>query len=171
MPDLTFLHPMVVHFPIALLLVGFVLDLTGLLFKKEPLLRMGFILLLLGTAGAAVAYFSGQRAGDGLAEAGALKQALENHEEAAALSLWLAGIACAVRILLVATHKMTRSLRWVPVLLFGAAALSIARTGHYGGTLVYNHAAGVQLTTVLETFVPADSTQGPGTDSPRSDPE
>lgn len=171
MPDLTFLHPMVVHFPIALLLVGFVLDLIGLLFKKDLLLRTGFILLLLGTAGTAVAYFSGERAGDGLAEAGALKQALENHEEAATLSLWLAGLACAVRVLLVATQKMGGNLRWVPAILFGAAALSIVRTGHFGGTLVYNHAAGVQLTTVLESLAPADSAAVPEAESPRSDPD
>ena len=169
MPDLTYLHPMVVHFPIALLLAGFALDLTGLLLNKDSLFRMGFILLLMGTAGTAVAYFSGEAAGDGLAEAGALKQALEAHEGAAALTLWLAGIACVVRIGLVAARKMTGSLRWVAVLLFGAVALSVVRTGHYGGTLVYNHAAGVQLTTVLNGLAPADSTSAPDGEAPRSE--
>ena len=43
MLDLTHLHPMIVHFPIALLIVGFLADVVGLIFKKTFLTKRVFI--------------------------------------------------------------------------------------------------------------------------------
>jgi uncharacterized membrane protein len=143
--DTTHLHPMIVHFPIALLIVGFLSDLIGAFFKKEFFSKAGFYLLILGTAGVIAAYLSGNIAGDGVSEAGTLKQALENHEEAAELSLWLMVIASVVRIGIVVFKKYTGMFKWAAIILFFAGILSIARTGYYGGELVFKHAAGVQL--------------------------
>lgn len=144
--DPTLLHPMIVHFPIALLIVGFVSDLLGLIIKRDFFSKVAFYLLILGTLGVIAAYFSGDFAGEGLAEGGALKQALETHEDAAMLSLWLMTATALVRIAMVAMKKFTGALRWIPVVMFLAGVLSIARTGYYGGELVFKHAAGVQLT-------------------------
>ena len=148
--DTTHLHPMIVHFPIALLIVGFLSDLIGVFLKKDFFSKAGFYLLILGTAGVIAAYFSGNIAGDGVSEAGVLKQALENHEEAAELSLWLMVIASVVRIGIVVFKKYSGILKWVAILLFLAGILSIARTGYYGGELVFKHAAGVQLNLGLD---------------------
>ncbi len=71
--DTTYLHPMLVHFPIALLIIGFLADLAGLIFKKEFFSKAGFYLLILGTAGVVAAYFTGSAAGEGLSEAGPFK--------------------------------------------------------------------------------------------------
>ena len=139
------LHPMIVHFPIALLIVGSVSDLAGAAFKRDFFSRAGFYLLLLGTLGVVAAYFSGNLAGEGLAEGGALKQALETHEGAAALSLWLMTATAVVRIFMVAGRKFTGVVRWISVVMFVVSVLSVARTGYYGGDLVFRHAAGVQL--------------------------
>lgn len=136
---------MIVHFPIALLIVGFVADLLGVFMKRDFFSKVGFSLLILGTLGVIAAYFSGDYAGDGLAEGGALKQALETHESAAMLSLWLMTATALVRIAMVSTKKFTGALRWIPVVMFLIGVLSIARTGFYGGELVFKHAAGVQL--------------------------
>ena len=87
--DTTHLHPMIVHFPIALLIIGFLFDLTGAIFNKVFFSKAGFYLLILGTLGVIAAFISGNIAGDGVSEVGTLKQALENHEDAAQLSLWL----------------------------------------------------------------------------------
>ena len=148
--DTTHLHPMIVHFPIALLIVGFLSDLIGVFLKKDFFSKAGFYLLILGTAGVIAAYFSGNIAGDGVSEAGVLKQALENHEEAAELSLWLMVIASVVRIGIVLFKKYSGIFKWVAILLFLAGILSIARTGYYGGELVFKHAAGVQLNLGLD---------------------
>jgi len=143
--DLTHIHPMIVHFPIALLIVGFFADLIGLLFNKNFFNKVGFYLLILGTIGVIAAYFSGDFAGDGVVEAGSLGQALETHESAALLSLWLMVGAALVRIGAVIFNKYKGIIKLTAILLFFIGVLSIARTGYYGGELVFKHAAGVQL--------------------------
>ena len=143
--DTTHIHPMIVHFPIALIIVGFLADLIGTIWKKEFFSKVGFYLLILGTLGVVAAYFSGNLAGGGITEAGPLKQALETHEEAAQLSLWLMIGVAVLRIALMIFKKYSGSLQWIAVLLFFLGVISIARTGFYGGELVFKHAAGVQF--------------------------
>jgi uncharacterized membrane protein len=143
--DMSHLHPMIIHFPIALLMVGFLADLSGIIYKKEFFIKAGLYLLILGTIGVIAAYFSGHLAGEGVEEAGTLKQALENHENAAELSLWLMVAAAIVRIIIVALKKYSGSLKYAALMLFLLGVLSIIRTGYYGGELVYKHAAGVQF--------------------------
>jgi uncharacterized membrane protein len=145
MIDLTHLHPMIVHFPIALLMVGFLADAVGLFTKKDFFSKAGFYLLILGTLGVVAAYFTGNYAGEGVTEAGALKQALETHEEAATLTLWLMVGAALIRIAMVVLKKYTGIFRWIAFAVFFIGVLSIARTGYYGGELVYKHAAGVKF--------------------------
>ncbi len=145
MPVSEYIHPMIVHFPIALILVGFLFEVVGVAAKKEFYSKAAFILLLFGTAGVVAAYITGNRAGDGLSEMGSLKQAIENHEESALVTLVLIGVVAAVRIALAVTKRFAGSLRWIAVALYLVGVLSIIRTGHLGGTLVYRHAAGVQL--------------------------
>ncbi len=145
MPGTEYIHPMIVHFPIALILVGFLFEVFGMLSKKEFYSKSAFLLLLLGAAGVIAAYITGNRAGDGLSEVGSLKQALESHEDSALVTVVLIGAVAAARIVMVATKRFSGALRWSAVALYFVGVLSIIRTGHLGGTLVYRHAAGVQL--------------------------
>ena len=143
--DLTHLHPMIVHFPIALLIVGFLFDIAGSITKRESFTQTAFYLIILGALGVIAAFITGDQAGSGITEEGALKQALENHEDAATLTIWIVSIAAAFRIALVLLKKFKGVLKMVSLALFLIAVMSIARTGYYGGELVYKHAAGVQL--------------------------
>ncbi|MCF7817982.1 MAG: hypothetical protein K9M54_08880 [Kiritimatiellales bacterium] len=145
MLDLTHIHPMIVHFPIALLLVGFMSDLIGLVTKKEFFNNSGFYLLILGMLGVEAAFLSGDYAGGGMPETGAMGQALEIHASAAELTLWLMVGTAFVRIGAVLLKKYKGVVKAVAMLLFLVGVLSIARTGYYGGELVFKHAAGVQL--------------------------
>jgi uncharacterized membrane protein len=145
MIDLTYIHPMVVHFPIALLIIGFIAEVTGAIFKKEFFSKAALYLVIIGALGVVAAYFSGDFAGDGITETGTLKQALELHESAAILTVWLVIATALLRTALVLLKKFHGTLQWVSIALFLIATLSIARTGHYGGQLVFKHAAGVRL--------------------------
>ena len=54
------LHPIIVHFPVALIIVGFFAEVASLFFKKEKCLsKTGFYLMMLGTLGAIAAWSSG----------------------------------------------------------------------------------------------------------------
>ncbi len=150
MPDLTYLHPMIVHFPIALLIIGFFSDVTGLLLKRQFFNWVGFYLLILGTLGLIAAFVTGNIAGDGLVEEGPLKRALEIHESSAELTLWIMAAAALFRLGMLLAKKSSGNWRWIAVGLYFIGVISLARTGHYGGQLVFNHAAGVQLVVSVE---------------------
>ena len=60
MISLSHIHPMLVHFPIALIVIGFVADFASLVFKKEACLsKAGFYLLIVGTLSAVFALLAG----------------------------------------------------------------------------------------------------------------
>ena len=140
----THLHAMIIHFPIALLLAGFLSEIIALFVKQDFFHKAAFYLLLLGALGAIDAYISGTYAGSGIEE-GPLKGPMELHQNAATITLWLA-ITLAVFQALVYYFKYNRRwVKWVMVILFAVLAGSVARTGNLGGELVYNHGAGVQL--------------------------
>jgi uncharacterized membrane protein len=62
------LHAMVIHFPIALLLAGFLSELIALVSKNPFFKNASLYLLILGTLGAIVAFVSGSNAGDGMTD-------------------------------------------------------------------------------------------------------
>ncbi len=141
----THLHAMIVHFPIALLMAGFLSEAISLFSKNQFYRNAAFYLLLLGSLGSAAAFLSGGYAGEGV-EDGPLEGPIEMHENAALLSLWLSGIV-SVFYLTVFVFKYKKAWsRVAGIVLFAALIGSLARTGYLGGHLVYNHGAGVELT-------------------------
>ncbi len=140
----THLHAMLIHFPIALLMAGFLSEIIAIFVKKEFFSQAAFYLLILGALGAAAAYLTGSYAGEGV-EDGPLKIPLEMHEDAASITLWLAIVTALFRAV-VSYLKYSRIwVKWVGVFLFAALAASVSRTGYLGGQLVYSHGAGVEL--------------------------
>lgn len=140
----THLHAMVVHFPISLLFVGFLFEAISFFYKKDFFRQSAFYLLLLGTVGTIVSYVVGNVAGEGMEE-GSLSRAMELHEQAAAISLWLTIITALVYAGIYFLNYNRSWLRIIAVLLFAGVIASIARTGYLGGQLVYKHGAGVEL--------------------------
>lgn len=140
----THLHAMIVHFPIALLLAGFLSQVIGLASKKEFFRNAAVYLLFLGALGSVAAYFSGDFAGEGIEE-GPLEGPMELHEQVATITLWLS-IAAALFSIGVFYFKSGMAwTRWVSTLLFAAVVGSVSYTGYLGGQLVYRHGAGVEL--------------------------
>jgi len=140
----THLHAMVIHFPIALLIIGFLSEIIALFIKKPFFSQAAFYLLLLGTLGTIASYLSGDAAGDGI-EDGSLGKAIELHEQAATIALWL---AIATSLVYLGIYFLNYSKKWAKIasiVLFTATIVAIARTGYLGGQLVYKHGAGVEL--------------------------
>ncbi|MEO8588800.1 MAG: DUF2231 domain-containing protein [Flavobacteriales bacterium] len=140
----THLHAMLVHFPIALLIVGFLFQLIGLFRANTFYRKAALYLLVLGALGTVATYLSGDQAGEGI-EDGPLEAPMDLHEDAATFTLWLT-VATGVFFVALALLKYTRT--WTTVIgtiLFAAVVGGIARTGYLGGQLVYQHGAGVEL--------------------------
>lgn len=139
------LHPAVVHFPIALLLVGTGLSLLAVIFRRWAL--PSALILVLGAAGAFVAVETGEREEHRLPKTtGELHEAFENHEHAGKRARNFAFVAASLAVLSVATARW----RMVARILTAATAVvalmtswHVAQAGHYGGALVYEHGLGV----------------------------
>jgi len=140
----THLHAMIIHFPIALLMAGFLSEVIALFTKKEFFRNASFFLLLLGAMGATVAYITGSYAGEGIEE-GPLKAPMDLHEQAATITLWLAIITALFRVIIFYFKYDRKWTRLVAIVLFTILAGAVSRTGYLGGQLVYSHGAGVEL--------------------------
>jgi uncharacterized membrane protein len=129
---------MLVHFPIALVVFGFMAELAYLYLKKEVCLnKTGFYLLITGTLAALIAlatgtFFTAEMAG----AAGAVK---DTHELFAWITLGMLMITSILRIMLMTKYKESSGLKWVAFIFYGLATISVSITGFFGGTLVYNY--------------------------------
>lgn len=140
--DSSHFHPMIVHFPVALLAVGFFADVVSLFFsKKEPCLsKLGFYLMILGTLGAVAGYLTGEYfTQEMVGAAGELK---ENHELFAKITMYVMIAASVFRIFAVTTKRDKGILKWVVFVMYAIGTASVAYTGFLGGSLVYNFMIG-----------------------------
>lgn len=136
--SLDHLHPMLVHFPIALVIFGFFADLLFLKFKNEIWLsKTGSFLLILGTIASVITLLSGAFFTSEMS--GAAGEIKEKHELLAWATVICLVATSAFRLFLIVRKKESGSLRLVAFALYGMAVIFVSLTGFYGGTLVYNY--------------------------------
>lgn len=134
------LHPMLVHFPIALLFASVALDWAGFWLGHAGLTRAGFYTLVLGALGAGVAALSGP---DHATGGPAVVALLVSHQSFALLTVALAVSLTAVRFFAADGISGPWALGYLACTLALLAVVSL--TGYYGGELVYHQAVGVTL--------------------------
>jgi len=131
-------HPMIVHFPIALIMAGFLAEVVSLFFKSERCLsKAGFYLLLLGTLSAVVAWSTGQLFTNEPTQ-GPVMQIFERHETGGLITMILMLLASAFRIYLVVTGKEETVLKWIAFGIYFLGFSAVAFTGYMGGSMVYD---------------------------------
>jgi uncharacterized membrane protein len=133
------LHPMVVHFPIALLLTAFLFETIALTFKiNDPLLRrISFWNLVLGTWGGLAAVLPGGVAATTVQLDAASRIVMDRHVVFGCVSFVLSAAVCSWH--LAKGKKMRPRSRWIAWALLGITCLITALTGDLGGSLVYEH--------------------------------
>lgn len=138
MISLSHIHPMLVHFPIALVLFGFAADFASLILKKEVCLsKIGFYLLLGGTLSAALALLTGFLFTSEMS--GPAGEVRQTHEMFALITLAILILTSLVRIIISVRNKENTNIKWLAFFLYALAAISVSLTGFYGGTLVYSY--------------------------------
>lgn len=136
--DTSHIHPMLVHFPIALVVFGFIADVASLYFKKEACLsKMGTYLLIVGTLSALATWLSGVLFTAEMS--GSAGQVKETHELFAFITIITLVITATLRLYLLIGKKDNSNLKWVAFILYGLATISVSLTGFFGGTLVYSY--------------------------------
>lgn len=129
---------MLVHFPIALIVAGFVADVASLFFKKDACLsKAGFYLLLAGTLSAVFALLTGALFTSEMS--GTAGDVKETHELFAWITVIASVIASLFRVFLIVKKREQSDLNWIGFALYCLAAISVSITGFFGGSLVYNY--------------------------------
>lgn len=153
MYQIPILHPVLVHFPIAFLLLAAVAGLAWLGWGTRFWRNVTLLLLLAGFIGGLGAYFTGEAAEE-FAEGSARVEQFENqHESSALLTLMTAGLTLFVLAGYVGVSRRLSpsdnpgdkdmlSVRVVVAVLAVASAVLVARTGHLGGLMVWGQPVG-----------------------------
>jgi uncharacterized membrane protein len=152
LPSWDGLHPLIVHFPIALLLIVPLFVVLGITLRRNrPFLWAALILMAIGTTATFVAVSTGEAAGRLAERTPEIKAVLEHHEELAEttrvvfaiLTVIFAGIVGATAAFRrLQTRAATAVLSIAFLVCYGAGVLLLVNTAHNGGRLV--HELGVQ---------------------------
>ncbi len=142
------LHPLIVHFPIALLIVAPLLVVVALIWRRHAraLMIAALIVMALGTAAGYLAVSTGEAAGKLADRTPQVNLVLAHHEDLAErtrliftiLTLVFAGLIAAPQLL---RREPSRASSAILTLLFlaayGAGTLVLSSTAHNGGRLVH----------------------------------
>ncbi|MEO0144331.1 MAG: DUF2231 domain-containing protein [candidate division WOR-3 bacterium] len=145
--ELAKLHPFIVHFAIAFVITGVVLDILGFLLKKDSLKNAGFWLVILSVPVIWLANFSGHQAeelAEKTLEITGGESILEQHEKIGTLLSYLVTILGLVRLGIYL--KPTNIIFILLYVILGLSSLGVTLyTGRLGGILVYDYGAGVKI--------------------------
>lgn len=129
---------MLVHFPIAFVVIGFVADFVHIFIKKEECFsKMGFYLLIVGTISALATLLSGILFTSEMS--GTAGEVRETHETFAWVTVIILVIVSVLRTFVLIRKAENNLFKWLIFAMYGLAALTVSITGFWGGTLVYNY--------------------------------
>jgi uncharacterized membrane protein len=140
------IHPLLVHFPIALLSAAIAVDLVGCAcWCNKPLRRAATLLYALGTVGAITAYLTGRAASQSIWLPGMAEPVLKEHWDWALRTVWFFTIVTVVRLVLLRPARREPAVALVAALaLVGLVGLGLLlETGDRGGRLVYQQGVGI----------------------------
>ena len=134
-------HPLVVHFPIVLLIAATLFQLLSFVVYKKELSLVVFLLLLFGVIGALVAsyLFHGHPHHE---LPNKISELFEEHEKMASYTLWLSIIALLGKII---SHFFLERKFWLELMvtLFTlSSAITVSIAGHHGASLVHIEGVG-----------------------------
>lgn len=149
MPNLGVFHPQIVHFVIALLVVGVafrVISLTKIARFTNP---AAATLLVAGAVAAILAVSSGQRAHGAVERIPGAREAVEVHEEWGERTRDIFIVVGLIELAIIGIGrrnergKLAMGLRAASALIGLVGVYAIYETGEHGGDLVYSYAGGV----------------------------
>ena len=134
------LHPLIVHYPIAMLTSSTMVYLAAAIARRERWGWLALWLLALGALGATASVWSGLRAGEAVMVAPAVRANILEHHEHLMILAWVLSLLALVWG--VAGRPLPRrgGIGFLVLLLMMSAVL--ARGADYGGWMVYGYNAG-----------------------------
>lgn len=161
------IHPMLVHFPIAIILLAVFLDFLNFFLPDgwwDPL--KSTILYGIGTLSAIVVYYTGTLAADSIFLPSGAQPVLNEHADRAWWTVWFFGVYTLLRILLHWYKVMDRkSISTAAFVLALPGVFLLYETGDHGARMVFGYGAGTGQLLEQEreaASVPADSLMAEG---------
>jgi len=153
MISIALIHPMLVHFPIVLLITAVAMDIIVLLIKKDlanreclPLIALSA--LLLGTVSAGIAAIFGDIALEQAISLGFPSGPLETHEMFALITLVVFIVHSLLRLFAVWRRYPLRGFSgWISALPGMVGLVLLIATAYFGGELVYHFGVNVASVT------------------------
>jgi len=137
-------HPLIVHFPIVLVLLAVVVDVVQVLRPRDGAASLAVALFVLGAVSALVAFLSGWDAAGEVFTPGMAQALVADHRRWAIVTT---SALVAVALLRIATHLSgrgrSRSARAVFLALSLALSVLVQQTAERGARLVYEQGVGV----------------------------
>jgi len=136
------IHPYFVHFPIAILAIGLLWDLLGILLKKESLKNAGWWAQLFGTVAIVITAITGLIAANTVVHKDAAHEIMETHET---IGLIVTGVFIVLFLWrsFLKTALPSQKLQQIIYLVIGGLAVLMMLYGaHLGGKLVYEFGVG-----------------------------
>jgi uncharacterized membrane protein len=133
---------MIVHFPIALITVGFFFEVVSLFFRSEKCLsKTGFYLMVLGSLAAIAGWSSGHLFTEEPTQGEILKVFIK-HKTGALITMILIVSGTIFRIGLMVKKKEDTPLKWIAFVFYLLAFIAVTFTGFMGGSMVYDFMMG-----------------------------
>ena len=134
------LHPLIVHFPIALLLTSVAIDLAALVVRRPALHRVALWNLCLGTLGAGAAVWSGLEASEVAKHSFEIWKVMSLHQRLGQSTLALGVLLCAIR--LPRRDQLSARVRLLTIALAMGMAGTLSYGAYLGGRMVYELGVG-----------------------------
>lgn len=152
------IHPMIVHFPIAIFLLAVIMDVASYFLpyswwdETKNLILYGF-----AAVSGLAAFFTGRAAADSVFLEAEAQGVLSEHADWAELTVWFLGLYFLLRTGLYFWKKADIKVLQIAltILSFGGVFL-IYETAEYGGQMVFGHAVGVQQQSEVKEQKPSE---------------
>jgi uncharacterized membrane protein len=160
------LHPVIVHFPIALLTVFYCLDIVGALSHRQTLRQTASLMLYCGTVGAVLAAAAGLYAASIVPHGEVVHEIMEWHGR---FGLTVAGLAVVLAIWRGFSRNITGMALGLHWFLATVMMVCLLLGGDLGGAMVYEH--GVAVHNLQTTTGPHQHAADPGVKSAKESPK
>ena len=149
------IHPIIVHFAIALLAISIITDFLYVISGKRNFWQIANFLLILGTISVIVAVISGNQAYQAAAIPENIEALVQSHRSSGVITMWFFIALSVMKLVFIRLNLFERSLKWLYYALIIIAAVFLFRTGILGGEMVYIHGVGIHKDAAPEPAKPS----------------
>jgi uncharacterized membrane protein len=142
------LHPLIVHYPIAMLTSSTVVYLAAAIGRRERWDWLAFWLLVFGVLGATASVWTGLRAGGSVMVAPSVREHILDHHKHLMLAAWILSLLALVWSVAERPRPRHGAIGFLALLLMMSAVL--ARGADYGGWMAFGYNAGGSLPQPIE---------------------